>query len=1006
MNHDGREMLCAWQEAMGPQTPGVPSREQLDEIADRGRVVPEDGYAAWQWRHTIAHLLKQAGLGVKWPAVVLGLSLLIPQHVAADELPVSAPDESWGREAQAPTVDAADAPTTRESAPPGPSSESSEAGPDATVGAPEDAAESNAIVDVVDTSGVAVPIAEADPVAESLSSAWIDPFEAPSAPARPADPPLVDPAPLEQTSETGTVPPSADGGCEGPIPQETELPASPDPAEIVSAEVADAEVADAEVPDADVPDAEVPDAEVPELAAALTSAAAAGIASLDIESPAIADSPAAAASAAVPEPASVDAAAPAAAGATRPRASLAATPEANRLRALQEWADEQQTAGRVPKAAVSQANLRILSRYRFTSPAEIVKRVSGLTAWAAEILAVLAEADSVYEKASDDQPGEDGIPKPLSASEPGAESASAPPAPSGASASLGQSSTAPDPLRERVASLTADQFVEAYSLAPDSDEVEGRITVVSKGSELHLSWPEATGPGITVYRLVIGDGERPLNPQFGATAAITVTGSAVVEFVTRSVVAFLQVWSYAAPTLEEAVEAQPDLVAEAVVVRPITNVVLHADPGQVRAEWEAPDGASCVRLYRFKGHRAPTHHRETDRILEADDNLGGFFDFDATGAPVFVYRAVVEANIAGSTQLSEPVDVTVEVPADLSPVVDLACEVTSFPARGHAGQVTLTYTAPEAGQVRVYRIHSQLPGGLAGRPFRFDALPEAQFSESRRVVNPVHKGEDGRVAMKAVRWTADESVTYFVPVTILGHDAMVGSPVRLIGMGAPGDPRLRERVHEQVVTFEWPSGATEVSVHLAAVGDQSAEITAGAAFAQIDATDYERRGGWRLQLPNSGHDLDLVLTGVKGNHRGPSSRITFSPLVVMEYQLSAVRAMGLFGKPKIVFSAWVTHGRFKAGCPPLVLVYRPDRLPLTPRDGHLLPVVPDGSANVPPAAEARQAAAATSPAEAMKFRAEIPGGHGYLRVFISASVPLAMRRRIALIDPPVWSLKV
>ncbi len=690
-----------------------------------------------------------------------------------------------------------------------------------------------------------------------------------------------------------------------------------------------------------------------------------------------------------------------------------------RFAALLAWRAQAVADGRLAEGAATDIALGHLARSNISEPRDVARRARNLEPFAQEIVELLSGAGSVGASVSTraDTEAADapvavhaGVRAGTSSSSQAASAGREGRTPSVPEASAGGGVREPaapiDELEERVQDLVLGQLptTHAIALQPSS----GRIDLEVQGDGAQLAWVGRGDAEVTVYRLVLGDGERPLQPEDGETLTLTSRPrTRVAQAAGVSVLSYLQVWAYAGDSFDEAVGAQPELIAERSVVTPVTEVQFSAEPGWVTLSWTAPEGASSVRVYRYVGDRAPKHDTPANLVGSGATNLIGISDAPPTTVPTLVYRAVVAIGTGEATQLSEPVDTVVSMPTRLEPVTDLELVLVAPVEGNQAGQVDLRFTRPAVGKVWVYRLTEPLVGGVAGRQFPLHALPSAGLTDERRRHGRLGSPDDtGRVTMEGLQLPPGEPLLTFVPVTVLGDDAAVGTPARHVGIGIPGDPRLRDRVHEQVITFGWPAGATEVHLFPVNPGDDEAEVTQGRPAAQIDEIQYERDGGWRLALSGIHHSQDYLLVGIKGaRHRGAPARVTYDPLLVLEYGLATGKTKAMFGQVRTTVAFWRCSGE-ASGRPPFMVVHHPTRLPLTPLDGTPLPLVPDATPEAPPAAEARPEMTATNAAEAEKFRIAAPIPPGYLRAFLSSSVPAEVRTRVALLDPPIASLRI
>lgn len=545
-------------------------------------------------------------------------------------------------------------------------------------------------------------------------------------------------------------------------------------------------------------------------------------------------------------------------------------------------------------------------------------------------------------------------------------------------------------------------YAETLSVAdrPASTVIE-RVVEHGQGT---YRWPALAG-AVTLYRVVVSEGQRPLVPEMGDTLAATRATTVLDPVPVTSLFRFVQVWANVGDTVAAAKAAQPRLHAECVRVGTIAEASGSADYGQVALVWTAPAGAHRIRVYRLPGGAEFVRGYAAFEICADRANLTGCVDRGGEAGASYTYRMVVEArDSSGGAHTSEPVDVNLEWPAVIREITDLTIQPVQPPTRFDPGLVDLEWTPPPVGATQIYRIDQPVGAGILGVEADKGALPQMGFTDQERCKNPIEpRNANGRVRMLGVVWPPGWSRVHFVPVTVIGQRALPGKPATGESIAPPGDPRLVDRVTQQVITFVWPSGATYVRAYLGPSGADPKDVCHGQWHAQVSEDDYRRHGGLRLQLPAS--ELDVFLVAVRGETTSVAVSVHKPQRLLVRYAVDIRRRMkvGPVDYGRVV--VWAPDEKVQ-GSPPFVVVFRDDRLPLHARDGAILPAVPD---ETPDAAVTQviQPATLMGGPDLPRWRVLVPGGagRGYLRLFVSPSVGTPMLRRIVVLDPPITQLR-
>ncbi|WP_190987945.1 hypothetical protein [Pseudarthrobacter sulfonivorans] len=702
--------------------------------------------------------------------------------------------------------------------------------------------------------------------------------------------------------------------------------------------------------------------------------------------------------------------APATGGAALPAASPAADPA---FLALKTWRNKAIAEKRLSPSNLKEAQLRLLVNSGQTTEVEIRSAFPPAVAkYAGEMASVLTglhSAGETVEAASRPKPApRDPAPSahPRAATPQPAAAQTAPmraaaPAPTKAPVA----DKAPTPTAPSTVGLDPAGFA-AYDYGPQTPaqvHVEARRD--SQGHRTYSWTPAQSTSPVTIYRLVAGDEHEPYAPDQADLVAVTTAAEAMDERPFTTATRYLQVWLNEGPSIAEAMAAQPTLYAGGGYVGELGNVEIREDEGRVVGRWTALPGTQKVQIFRIPLERAATGGGDQRyRILQDSTNLGGFVDAEAERGKAYLYQVCAEAALGGDIRLSSPTACTIRLSAVLEPVTDMCIAMTGD---NESSLFDLRWSSPAGGTVVVYRTEQPPQAGLELEPLSEDSLRISGLMPETRLSNPVEV-VDGTATMLSIPWPSGWTRAYFTPVTLLEGMAHVGTAIFKSRNEKVRNPRIVERVNSQILSFEWPDGADSVMVYMGPTG-QDPELSLNSQAMEISQPDYRRRGGLQFTqpLPSTGCDLHLVPVSFEAGARvsGAITTVNYPHILRLNYQV--VEAKSFLGKVTGV-SVIVQTSEAVQSMPAFVLVYHPDRLPLTSRDGTALNMVPAIDVATTPAR--RFTPGGSGPdgpvpwkTDAGSWASEVNPEGGFLRLF--ADLPVDVLRHVALLDPPVASLR-
>ena len=564
----------------------------------------------------------------------------------------------------------------------------------------------------------------------------------------------------------------------------------------------------------------------------------------------------------------------------------------------------------------------------------------------------------------------------------------------------------PAPAVARAAAVDPDLLPLTHADFPEfgyakTEVVPGQINIATTADGVRLSWDPVPGVPIVIYRVVSGDGEQPYKPEVGEQVAVTVgTSTEDTRFLTTAVRHY-QVWAHAGTDEAQARAAQPVKWAAGEEISPVEDMRLTEDEGRVVGEWSVFTGTRAVRVFRIpldEGGPITTDPRY--QISITDLNLTGFVDADVPRGRRYLYRAQAEVPVGNQLRLSRPAQQEILVSAKLTSIADLAVAISD-----NNSQFDLTWTTPESGQeVRVYRFQQQPPAGLERADIEIDALSPQGFNEATRVRHPVKAGADPTHSqMLGVPWPSGWDRAYLTPVTVASGKARIGK-TQVLARPLPSvvDPRIVERFHCEMITFGWPRGAAAVRAYIGQPGVPAEQLCHGRPFGEVSAEQYERDGALILARPLTlkGCQVVLVAVSYSGGREivGEPVGLQYPGLARLAYKLEPLEAA-----PGQHVVRLLLHSESAVmDLPPLVLVHRPDRLPLDAADGRTMRFYTDSGQLVPHC----QITGELLPGEHQtEWVADLTGVSGYVRLFVHDGGRRG-GRPIAVLDPPMANLRL
>ena len=271
-------------------------------------------------------------------------------------------------------------------------------------------------------------------------------------------------------------------------------------------------------------------------------------------------------------------------------------------------------------------------------------------------------------------------------------------------------------------------------------------------------------------------------------------------------------------------------MGETAVVFPPTNVQVSTIKGAIQVSWDLLHGHESALVYACRDTEKDVL---SPRFEQAVDSSG----LKAT-IPVQEAGQTMVISLLGQAQFRDATEQSPDVVA-VQRTVKMASELekmelTRCEGRRDGGEdkIEMDWYSPKTGEVKIYLTpnppQAELRTAAVPKTYVESALASA-IAESRGTTEP------GSFQTANVPWPSDWYEIYVTPVNFNDADAWVGESKVLQRVQSIEEDqyRLIERVDSQLITFDWPQGATAV------------EYTTSEGVDQVREEDYDLQGGIR-----------------------------------------------------------------------------------------------------------------------------------------------------------------
>jgi hypothetical protein len=360
------------------------------------------------------------------------------------------------------------------------------------------------------------------------------------------------------------------------------------------------------------------------------------------------------------------------------------------------------------------------------------------------------------------------------------------------------------------------------------------------GDAVVVTWQPSPSPGAVTYRVA-----RVTAGADGQQAEQSIGSTGTVRMEDAGAPAGLSV-SYSVTALRHGLASGSARSHDVLVAREVEGLTVRENDGRVELSWrQPPTGTVWV---------GRTREDAAEPLRQFEGRGGSFVDTSVENGATYHYRVHVEyRDRSGQTVRTLGREVTAQPQAPPPPLRGLLTSCRD-------GRVRLTWPPPPFGRVHVVRV-ADLAGITVGT-----VLPAAQLGHLGRELTCEPGSAVDPEAAVGPRW--------YVPFTVAGGQATVGSPVRHNGLDDVEAVTAADEGRDLVVRWQWPDACTEAQVVYERAGEY-AEYEA-----KVTNSKYQVDGGWRLRDAPPGEYTIGVVPGLRqGNelvwapNPGPRARV-------------------------------------------------------------------------------------------------------------------------------------
>lgn len=468
-----------------------------------------------------------------------------------------------------------------------------------------------------------------------------------------------------------------------------------------------------------------------------------------------------------------------------------------------------------------------------------------------------------------------------------------------------------------------DQYEFGESSKVGAEGIKVRHRGRGDAAKIEVTWkrPSWVNDGdIVVYRVIASDRIVSPSPEAGDLVLCTVGHGYEEPVPSRIAFRHYQVWVNVGEDHGSALRSQPRLVGEDICVLPVPGVDITVSAGVVEGKWDFLHGYSEIRVFASPADSPEPVDSPANQLFEGVTKKGFEHKSPIRGDRMrFAITPAVE--FRGTKEVCTRPDVhEIFITAELEKV---SLEMARGVNVGGDERIHITFFSPAAGQVKIYLSPSAPSPGLSFQAVPVEALERDQALAEGRVVADEQNPEGEQIDVQPM-WPAEWDEVHITPVTIVDDMAVVGDTEVLQRVRPIEHAKLVERTDSQLVTFEWPAGASMVKIETAPTGSTAPEDRT--AHTEYDEKRYRRDGGVRLHLNSYGENVLLTPRSMYAGRETSATPTVLAYRGLRQYRYSLSNEHG-----GIVLRLWCEGGDDR-NPPTFTLVHHPVRFPLSLED--------------------------------------------------------------------------
>lgn len=471
-------------------------------------------------------------------------------------------------------------------------------------------------------------------------------------------------------------------------------------------------------------------------------------------------------------------------------------------------------------------------------------------------------------------------------------------------------------------------YQDALQVASDSEDALNGLrrcppepaaivrAAVREGS-VFVEWSPSAAVGNIEYVVVRREGQAASAPNDGEPVARIGSTSCLDQKARAATYVFYTVFVERSGVLSKGASSPGVLV-----MREVSNLNIEAGNAVVKGSWELDVAEARVRIFR-REEEPPRKPFDGSEITPAGPQ--SFFDREVSNGHLYYYRVVVEyRDLKGQAVFTSGIVRSVK-PAQPPPALD------EFQITVEQGVLHVSWIPPKHGSVSFYRTPDKPKWRLG------EQIPAAKLGS----LGVPLRNEFNNLA---VDFAPSDKLSFYVPVTVAGDVAVMGSARRYLTTQDVSQLKAQDFGKYLLLQWRWPQDcrSTLIAWRHDAYPQDAQDVRA--ITRRISKGEYESQGGFRLEDPAKATYYFVVFAGneVEGEYIyssgvSPGARALVRTSLPLPISYSISRGNWLHrNRATITFNA-----DRDAGCLPeiVVIAKRGDLQPLASNDGVLLTTI-------------------------------------------------------------------